>query len=236
MQPALLAGGFTMSARPRMRGGTGPLALWVGLAACLPWMSLAGCASTGSSARESLNYGLIGDTRTVWVRGPWEDIKPSSDADEVIDQLCPAIMRLPRASDRGYGQEYCGLIYSLNDMYYASHASPLGPTVLLYPEKRKQCYFPAQVRDARGRTAILSDYHSHPWFPSALSRDDRKAANLRWFLRIQFDTACTVMKLVPYLDEERPGEVYVREGSAWKLVGRIQPEDKASGIMTPVDE
>lgn len=44
------------------------------------------------------------------------------------------------------------------------------------------------------------------------------------------------MKLVPYLHENGPGEVYVREGSRWKLIAHIAPEDKASGIMTRVKE
>ncbi len=69
-----------------------------------------------------------------------------------------------------------------------------------------------------------------------LSQDDKRATNLRWLIRIHFDTSCQVMKLVPYLHENRPGEVYVREGSQWKLIAHITPEDKASGIMTGVEE
>ncbi|MFY0569778.1 hypothetical protein ACN28E_38945 [Archangium lansingense] len=43
------------------------------------------------------------------------------------------------------------------------------------------------------------------------------------------------MKLIPYLDEERPGELYERQGRLWKLIGFIKPEDKESGIVTAVD-
>jgi proteasome lid subunit RPN8/RPN11 len=175
------------------------------------------------------------------VRGPWAAITPSENADDVVDQLCPAIMQLPRATDRDHGQEYCGLIYSQGGIYYASYASPLGPVILTHSPlpnvaRRKRCFAPMEVRDSRGRTSTLADYHSHPWSPSALSQDDRRAKNLRWFIRIQFDTSCRVMKLVPYLHENRPGEVYVREGSQWKLIAHITPEDKASGIMTGVEE
>ena len=61
----------------------------------------------------------------VHVRGPWGAVTPSSNVDEVIDQLCPAVMELPRARDRDHGQEYCGAIYSLGDGdYYASMPSP----------------------------------------------------------------------------------------------------------------
>ncbi|WP_140868534.1 hypothetical protein [Myxococcus xanthus] len=171
----------------------------------------------------------------VWVRGPWEEIRPSQDVDEVIDQLCPAIMKLPRASAGAYGQEYCGVIYSVNGVYYASYGSPLGKTILMYPETRKQCYSPRFVVDERGRTSIIADYHSHPWQPSPMSDRDLWSHSQRWLLRIQFDTACRVMKLIPYVGESRPGEVFAREGQRWKLVGYILPEDKPFGIVTKVE-
>lgn len=69
-----------------------------------------------------------------------------------------------------------------------------------------------------------------------MSEDDKRA-NLQLFhIRIQFDTACTVMKLMPYLNADRPGEMYVRRGRNWVLIGYIKPEDKKSGRVTPVDE
>jgi hypothetical protein len=121
----------------------------------------------------------------VWVgTRPWEAIQPSSDVDEVIDQLCPAIMRLPDAKDGDYGREYCGLMPS--DM----------------------------IR----------------------SPQDKKSATQLYSLRIQFDTACNIQKLVPYLTENRPGELYERRGKHWKLIGLIKPEDKARGFITSVDD
>ena len=55
-----------------------------------------------------------------------------------------------------------------------------------------------------------------------------------WSIRIQFDTRCRVMKLIPYLGAERPGEVFERRGKSWVLIGIIKPEDKASGNVTPL--
>ncbi len=104
------------------------------------------------------------------------------------------------------------------------------------PARRKSCYPPAMVRDARGRTSTLADFHSHPWAPSPMSPKDRRAINQRWSIRIQFDTACHLQKLVPYLGVDRPGEVYERRGKHWKLVGYIHPEDKDTGRITPVRE
>jgi hypothetical protein len=69
-----------------------------------------------------------------------------------------------------------------------------------------------------------------------MSEDDRRA-NLQLFhIRIQFDSGCAVMKLVPHLNEDRPGEMYVRRGRQWVLTGYIMPEDKKSGRLTPVDD
>lgn len=171
----------------------------------------------------------------VWVKGPWEEIQPSQDVDVVIDQLCPAIMKLPRASAGSYGQEYCGAIYSFDGIYYASYGSPLGKTVLMYPETRKQCHAPRHVVDARGRVSTIADYHSHPWQPSPMSDRDLWSHSQRWLLRIQFDSACRVMKLIPYIGENRPGEVYARQERSWKLIGHILPEDKPFGIVTAVE-
>lgn len=174
----------------------------------------------------------------VWVRGPWPAIQPSRDVDGVIDQLCPAIMEMDGARAKDFGQEYCGAIYTLRDgMHYASFPSPLGRTTIVFEDKRKSCHAPRYVEDARGYASILADYHSHPWFPSPMSPEDRRAKNQRWVIRVQFDAECRVMKLIPHLDDPgRPGEVYVRRGKTWKLIGFIAPADKPFGYITPVDE
>lgn len=196
-----------------------------------------GCAGPAAMPRaaDPLPYGFKGNQ--VWVDGPWADIEPSRDIDDVIDQLCPAIMKLPRATLRDHGQEYCGVIYSLEDgTFYASQPSPLAPVVLVGPSRRKQCQPPLHVMDARGRPTPWADYHSHPWAPSKLSQEDRRSSLQLYDIRIQFDTACTVMKLVPHRHEERPGEVFVRRGRTWVLTGYIHPADKQSGRVTSVTE
>jgi hypothetical protein len=188
---------------------------------------------------DAANYGFIQGSRgNIWVRGPWPEIRPSTDVDEVIDQLCPAILKLPRAQDRDYGQEYCGAIYSLGDgIYHASMPSPLSRLEAVGPSKRKSCKPPLEVRDARGRTSPIADFHSHPWAPSPMSTGvDTAASTQVWLIRIQFDTACHIQKLIPYRYEDRPGEIYERLGTSWKLIGYIQPEDKASGRITYVSE
>ena len=175
----------------------------------------------------------------VFVKGPWEAIKPSSDADEVIDQLCPAVVRLPRAREEDYGLEYCGVIYSVGDgLYYASHPSPLHDSRAGRVSPQKNCYVPSIVRDDRGHTVRLGDYHSHPWEGSRMSSGppgDRRSATQFYSFRIQFDTACTLQKYVPYMNEDRPGELFVRRGKIWKLIGIIKPENKSTGIVTHVD-
>jgi proteasome lid subunit RPN8/RPN11 len=207
----------------------------------LYWTPLLGllvaCAGGDAYTREGQDrlFGRRGNF--VWARGPWPAIQPSRDLDEVIDQLCPAIMQLPRASDGDYGQEYCGALYSLGDgTYYATYATPLGPTVLVGARKRKQCEPPRLVVDERGRPAPVADYHSHPWAPSQMSSDDLRAALQLFSIRVQVDTACNMMKLIPYLNESRPGEAYIRRGKKWVLVGYIQNEDKRTGRITAVDD
>jgi hypothetical protein len=199
---------------------------------------LSACAGGDWYTRQGMEalFGRQGDS--VWVRGPWPEIQPSRDPDEVIDQLCPAIMKLPRAAEGDYGQEYCGAIYSLGDgVYYASYGSPLGKTTLVGAAKRKACIPPGRVVDARGRAVPLADYHSHPWFPSAMSVFDFQNKTQLWFIRIQFDAACTLMKYVPYKHQSRPGEVYVRQDKRWRKIGLlITEQDKERGIVTPVDE
>jgi hypothetical protein len=195
-----------------------------------------GCASGLPGTTASTDYGFIGGTKQVWVRGPWEAVQPSRDIDEVIDQLCPAIMELPGARLREHGQEYCGAIYSLGDgIYQSSVPSPLGNGDWKGPQKRKSCRPPFSVRDARGRTSVSADYHSHPWPNSSMSEVDRQAGTQLWHIRIQFDSECHIQKLIPYMNENRPGELYERRGKAWKLIGLLKPEDKAAGIVTTVD-
>jgi hypothetical protein len=199
--------------------------------------SLLGCASAPLPASDDAmaTYGRAGGL--VWVRGPWDVIKPSTDMDDVVDQLCPAVSALPGAQDRDYGREYCGVVYTLGDgTYYASFPSPLGPTVLVEPAKRKQCHVPYSVKDERGQATIQADYHSHPWGPSPMSDRDRRASTQIYFVRIQFDSRCQVMKLIPHLHEDIPGELFVRQGKDWKLVGHILPEDKTTGTVTSVEE
>lgn len=198
---------------------------------------LLGCAGTPEVPPEaaSANYGR--ENKRVWVRGPWEAIKPSTEMDDVVDQLCPAVMELPGARDKDYGREYCGAIYTLGDgTYYASFPSPLARTVLVGPSSRKSCHPPHSVKDDRGTADIEADYHSHPWGPSAMSDKDRSKATQLYFVRIQFDSRCQVMRLLPHHKDDSPGELFLRQGRAWKLIGQILPEDKATGTITPVEE
>src|SRR5688500_18320663 len=96
---------------------------------------LEGCANGPSALGETENYGFL-EGGQVWVRGPWEKITPANDVDEVIDQLCSAVMALPRATLRDYGQEYCGAIYTLEGaLTYASAPSPLGEQDIAGPSK-----------------------------------------------------------------------------------------------------
>jgi hypothetical protein len=211
-------------------------------------LALIGCAGEprrfGEEPRrpeETEDYGYLeGAKKQVWVRGPWDAIKPSQDIDEVIDQLCPAIMELPGARDRYYGREYCGAIYSLGDgVYYASRPSPLRETkpVEVGPVKEKSCYPPRVVRDPRRQvTPIIADFHGHPWAPSKMSVHDREISSQVWHIRIQFDTACHIQKLIPYENNDRPGELYERYGKTWKLIAYIKPEDKQTGTLTYIDE
>jgi hypothetical protein len=203
---------------------------------------LLGCASGPEPMSESTvvpqeqDYGRK-PNGLVWVRGPWAAIQPSRDVDEVIDQLCPAVLALPRATLGDYGQEYCGAIYTLVDgIYYASKPSPLGRYEGVGPSKSKNCHTPHYVIDDRGHTNPEADYHNHPWPASGLSGKDRLALRQLWQYRVQFDARCAIHKLVPNLDNPRPGEVYERRGKAWVLTGIIKPEDKPYGKVTPTSE
>jgi hypothetical protein len=69
-----------------------------------------------------------------------------------------------------------------------------------------------------------------------MSPQDREAELQRFVIRIQFDTRCRITKLIPYVNESRPGEVYLRDGKQWVLVGLIRDEDKKRGRVTAVDD
>jgi hypothetical protein len=220
----------TIAARssPSLGPLIGPLLLGCWVSACASGIPL--------HDMKSKDFGFKSDGQ-VWVRGPWEKIHPSRDVDEVIDQLCPTVIKLPRARLKEYGQEYCGLIYSLGEgLYYASAPSPLSSPVLRTESNIKSCFPPRYVQDGRGKPSPIADFHSHPWAPSPMSNKDKLQATQRWLIRIQFDTACHVQKLVPNVDNERPGEMYERLGKSWALIGYIRPEDKVSGFVTPVEE
>jgi hypothetical protein len=203
-----------------------------------PWMvmiaaALLACATAPGPIQDA-RYGMK-DDGAVWVRGPWDAILPASDVDDVIDQLCPAVMQLPRATARDYGQEYCGLLYRMPDgQYYSSHAAPFGKTLLLGPSRKKTCRVPIEVRDGRGSPDIRADFHMHPWNGSPMSPDDLLSKNQLFSIRIQFDVGCRVLKYIPFKGEERPGELYERQGKKWILRGLVKPEDKATGKVTGV--
>ena len=97
-------------------------------------------------------------------------------------------------------------------------------------------FFPSRRERCRGRIDPHADFHSHPWAASPMSQEDRLQRNQRYSVRIQFDASCRIQKLVPYVGEPRLGEVYERQGRSWKLIGQIKPEDKSSGLITPVRE
>lgn len=69
-----------------------------------------------------------------------------------------------------------------------------------------------------------------------MSEKDRKSRNHLWSIRIQFDTACHIQKLIPYAYDNRPSELYERRGKTWRLVAIIQIEDKDTGKLTRVSE
>ncbi|RKG68563.1 hypothetical protein D7V80_11875 [Corallococcus sp. CA054B] len=88
--------------------------------------------------------------------------------------------------------------------------------------------------DERGRTAIVADYHTHPWRYSQMSFQDRWQSRQRYSFRVQMDAGCTVQMCVPHIGQDRPGEVYVRQERRWVLIGRVV--DKVNGIIQPVPE
>ncbi|HZN91830.1 MAG TPA: hypothetical protein VFB81_03975 [Myxococcales bacterium] len=191
------------------------------------------CASAYRTLKESSDYGT--DARGVWVRGPWESITPSRDIDEVIDQLCPTVMQLEGARGHDDGLEYCGLLYARPDgTFHASAPSPLAAKYAAVSSPNKTCRIPNTVKDGAGVSEILADYHSHCWPDSPLTAPgDTGESRLRWSIRIQFDTTCRVLKLVPHRGEPVPGEVFERAGKQWRRIAIIRLEDKVLGIPTP---
>jgi len=93
---------------------------------------------------------------------------------------------------------------------------------------------PRVVKDPSGVRAIEADFHSPPWPNSPLSAEfDTRAAAQRYSIRIQFDTTCRVLKLVPHLNEPVPGEIFERVGRAWHLLRVIPVWDKGTGRIRP---
>ncbi|MBU8897911.1 hypothetical protein DRW03_28580 [Corallococcus sp. H22C18031201] len=169
------------------------------------------------------------------MRGPWPAIHSSLKADDIIDQLCAPLMEMPAAAPaRGeYGQEYCGVIYSQEGAYYASWPAAIESLRVSQENKDfKDCRLPYRVVDERGRTAILADYHTHPWRYSRMSLQDRWQSHQRYSFRIQMDPTCTVQMYIPHIGESRPGEVYVRQGHRWQLIGQVK--DKMNGVILSV--
>ncbi|HVE84148.1 MAG TPA: hypothetical protein VND93_14925 [Myxococcales bacterium] len=192
-----------------------------------------GCASAGGlRLREGVDYGT--EQRAVWVRGPWELVTPSTDIDEVIDQLCPAVMRLSDARGHDDGVEYCGLLYEGTDSrFYASAASPLSPDPPVR-SRTKRCRMPVAVRDAGGVRTVEADFHSHPWPNSPMTPEADTAARVqRYSIRVQFDTTCHVLKFVPHLNEPVPGELFERVGRTWRLLRVIPVWNKVDGAIWP---
>jgi len=193
-----------------------------------------GCASVpGPFVREGADYGR--DARGVWVRGPWELIRPSAEVDEVIDQLCPAVMSLPDARGHDDGVEYCGLLYvGADGRYHASAPSRLAAKGQAGSSSTKSCVIPVRVSDTNGFRSIDADFHSHPWQGSSLTPGfDTATRYQRYSIRIQFDTTCHVLKLVPHVNEPVPAEVFERVGHTWQLLRVIPVWDKENGKIDP---
>jgi hypothetical protein len=158
------------------------------------------------------------------------------DIDDVIDQLCPAVMQLPDARGHDDGVEYCGLLYIGGEgEYRASVPSRLaGSAPPGVAAGSKTCRIPLRVNDASGVRAVEADFHSHPWPDSPLTGEfDAASRNQRYSIRIQFDTTCHVLKLVPHLNEPVPAEVFQRVGRSWRLLRVIPVYNKAKGKIDP---
>jgi hypothetical protein len=196
----------------------------------------AGCSGCAGVPGVKLQSGVdFGEERgRIWVRASWEVIKPSTDIDDVVDQLCPAVGRLDRARAGDDGLEYCGLLYSLPDgTYHASVPSSLGLRAHSDRGRHKSCRLPTSLREARAGVTIKADYHSHPWPDAPFTDRDLSSDRQRWSIRIQFDTTCRIFKYEPHSGEPRPGEVFLRVGKSWRLHSIVRVEDKPLGIPTP---
>ena len=112
-------------------------------------------------------------------------------------------------------------------------AAPCQPdTDVVWPAGLCQCS-PAgqrQVKDERGNAHIKGDFHGHPWGPSPMSDKDRRPSNPIYFVRIQFDSRCQIMKLIPHLKEDRPGELFVRQGKNGSSSGISFPKIKPQAL------
>jgi hypothetical protein len=197
---------------------------------------LSNCASVpGPRMQEGTDYGR--DSRGVWVRGPWESIKPSTDIDEVIDQLCPAVMQLPDARGHDDGTEYCGLLYQGTDRkFHASAPSRLSLRAGARPslDDKKTCILPTRVDDPAGLRTVEADFHNHPWPGSPLTPlFDTGARSQKYSIRVQFDTTCHVLKFVPHVNEPVPAEVFERVGRSWRILRVIPVYDKEKGVIDP---
>jgi hypothetical protein len=192
------------------------------------------CTSvSGPRVREGTDYGR--DDRGVWVRGPWELVSPSADIDDVIDQLCPAVMQLPNARGHDDGVEYCGLLYAdAAGRYYASAPARYAARGQQASSRTKTCRMPVAGNDSTGVRTIEADFHSHPWPGSPITAGpDTGAQYQHYSIRIQFDTTCHVLKLVPHLNEPVPGELFERVGRTWQRIRVIPVADKGQGVIDP---
>lgn len=164
-------------------------------------------------------------------------ITPAADVDDVVDQLCPAVMQLPDARGHDDGVEYCGVIYLGEDgRFHASAPSRLPALVRPGQIKsdEKTCSIPLRVEDAGGVRSVEVDFHSHPWPGSPLTSErDTAARRQRYSIRIQFDTTCHVLKFVPHVNEPVPGEVFERVGRSWHLIRVVPVPKKDLGTISP---
>jgi hypothetical protein len=192
------------------------------------------CAGSLPTSGEGVDYGFYSDgkRRRVWSRGPWDVINPSADVDDVIDQLCPAVMKLGAAAMGDYGREYCGVIYRLIDgpQFYVTVPSPLSnPEPDSALRKKKTCIAPTAVRDPRGKYRPEADFHSHTWPTSGMSLMDLVGPHY-YFVRVQFDASCHIQRYVPRLQDSQPGELFERADKAWRFIGYVDP---FTGEITP---
>jgi hypothetical protein len=90
------------------------------------------------------------------------------------------------------------------------------------------------VVEPAGVRSIECDFHSHPWPNSPLtSRRDTAVKYQRYTIRIQFDTACHVLKFVPHRNEPVPAELFERVGRTWQLIRVISVSGKDIGAIDP---